>query len=344
MLSRLIRRHERWRARRDTARVAHPFDWGLEYLDLPDGFVDGRSPADVLVAHAERVLEDPSAFYADPGPPRAAEPGGVGDDGGRLWRFDSAVTGPDPATDRASVRLWEPADPGERAMVVLPQWNAEPESHVALCRVLARRGIAAARVTLPYHDDRRPPGEPRGDRAVSANLGRTLFAVRQAVADARRTRAWLEARGYPRVGVIGTSLGSCVAFLALAADPGFRLAVLHHVSSRFGGAVWRGLSTRHVRERLEERVDAGLLARAWAPIDPIRFVDRVPRDAHTLLLIGRWDLTFPYDLSMELAGAYRDRGLPHRTVRMPWGHYTSGMFPFNAILVAGVLRHLGRRL
>jgi dienelactone hydrolase len=36
---------------------------------------------------------------------------------------------------------------------------------------------------------------------------------RQAVLDARRAIAWLAAQGYERIGILGTSLGSCSALL-----------------------------------------------------------------------------------------------------------------------------------
>lgn len=344
MLATLIHAHERWHAGRDAFRRAHPFSWGLEYIEEAPIF-RSRDPLRVLVDHGRRVIAEPSGFYADPGPPPVIEISREPeDDGGRRVRFPTAVRAPEPETNRAEIRLFEPDVPAGRAMVVVPQWNAEPESHVTLCRGLASRGIAAARLTLPYHDGRRPSEEPRGDFAVSANLGRTLLAVRQAVSDARRVRAWLERRGYRRIGLLGTSLGSCISFLTLANDARFPLAVLHHVSSYFGDVVWRGLSTRHVRAELERHVSRTAVRRAWASISPIHFVRRLSPRSRSLLLMGRYDLTFPYDLSLLLRRAYRQHDRLHDTVTMPWGHYTSALFPFNAILMTRVWRWLDARL
>ena len=72
---------------------------------------------------------------------------------------------------------------------MLPQWNSDPEAHVGLCQLLARVGISALRLSLPYHDDRMPPELERADYIVSPNIGRTLHANRQAVLDARRAIA-----------------------------------------------------------------------------------------------------------------------------------------------------------
>lgn len=336
MLAPLMHRWERRLFLQEDARRAHEFDWGLEYLGLD---IDGQDPLRVLLGYALSAVHDPSEFYADPGAPTLVHEVGPG-----RFRFPSAVRAPEDEANRIGVRFFKPRRWTGRAMIVLPQWNADAGSHVGLCELLSRRGIAAARLTLPYHEDRGPAGEPRADLAVSANLGRTLLAGRQAVSDVRRTRAWLASIGYERIGLLGTSLGSCIAFLALANDPGFRVAVLHHVSSTFGDVVWRGISTRHVRAELERHVSLAVVRRIWAPISPIHFVHRVRRRTHALLLTGRYDLTFPYDLSERFHRAFRQHARPHHVVVAPWGHYTSGLLPFVAITTRRVLRYLDEKL
>src|SRR5262249_35296029 len=99
------------------------------------------------------------------------------------------------------------------AVLVLPQWNSDADGHVGLCRLLAWSGISALRLTLPYHDRRMPPELHRADYIVSANIARTVQVCRQAVLDARRAIHWLSQRGYDRIGILGTSLGSCLALL-----------------------------------------------------------------------------------------------------------------------------------
>ena len=100
---------------------------------------------------------------------------------------------------------------------MLPQWNADADGHVGLCRLLNRFKLSALRLSLPYHDARMPPELRRADYIVSANIGRTVQVCRQAVLDARRAVAWLRARGYGSIGILGTSLGSCLAMLTAAA-------------------------------------------------------------------------------------------------------------------------------
>ena len=213
---------------------------------------------------------------------------------------------------------------------MLPQWNADAGGHVGLAQLLARTGISALRLSLPYHDLRMPPELTRADYIVSANLARTLEVCRQAVLDARRAIWWLRDCGYERIGILGTSLGSCLAMLTTAHEPLIQAQALNHVSPYFADVVWDGLSTRHVREGLDGRIRLDDLRRLWMPISPFHYLDRV-RDRATLLVYARYDLTFPVRLSRELITEFRRRQIPHRTIVLPCGHYTTGTAPFKFV-------------
>jgi dienelactone hydrolase len=96
-------------------------------------------------------------------------------------------------------------------VIVMPQWNSDAGGHVGLAQLLARFGISALRLSLPYHDVRMPPELSRADYIVSSNVVRTVQVCRQAVLDARRAIDWLDAQGFDRIGILGTSLGSCLS-------------------------------------------------------------------------------------------------------------------------------------
>ena len=141
------------------------------------------------------------------------------------------------------------------AVLVLPQWNADAGGHVGLCRLLAWNGMSALRLSLPYHDRRMPPELQRADYIVSANVARTVQVCRQAVLDARRAIAWLAAQGYDRIGILGTSLGSCLSLLTTAHEPLIRAQALNHISPYFADVVWRGHVDQHVREGLDGHIE-----------------------------------------------------------------------------------------
>jgi pimeloyl-ACP methyl ester carboxylesterase len=214
--------------------------------------------------------------------------------------------------------------------VVLPQWNSDAEGHVGLARLLARCGVSALRMSLPYHDERMPPELTRADYIVSSNVARTIQVCRQAVVDARLAVSWLAQQGYERIGILGTSLGSCLAMLTTAHEPRIRAQALNHVSPWFADVVWRGLSTRHVRQGMDGHIELEQLRQIWRPISPFSYLDRV-RAARTLLVYARYDLTFPVDLSRTLIEEFRRRDLPHEVAALPCGHYSTGWAPFKYV-------------
>jgi pimeloyl-ACP methyl ester carboxylesterase len=257
-------------------------------------------------------------------------------------RFPSALTTPHPQNNTVFAR-WFASKEAARAVVVLPQWNSDAEGHVGLSRLLARFGVSALRLSLPYHDARMPPELTRADYIVSANVARTIQVCRQAVLDARRAVAWLALQGYERIGILGTSLGSCLALLTSAHEPRIRAQALNHVSPWFADVVWRGLSTRHVRESLDGHVTLDELRELWRPINPWSYLDRIA-NTKTLLVYARYDLTFPVDLSRVLVDEFARRELPHEVAVLPCGHYSTGIAPFSYMDAYVLISFLRRNL
>jgi hypothetical protein len=261
----------------------------------------------------------------------------------QFLRFTSPERTPYPENDLVNAR-WYPApahkDPArpKQAIVVLPQWNADAFSHNALCSIFNRMGISALRLSKPYHDIRRPVELERSDYAVSANVGRTLSACRQAVVDIRCCLDWLEEQGYEHFGVLGTSLGSCYAFLASAHDKRIRVNAFNHASTSFGDVVWAGQSTRHIREALAE---AGLsqerMRALWSAISPVSYYPLIasPKvcgpQKQALVIYAEYDLTFPKQYSLQVVEAFRRIGLNFEVRVLPCGHYTTGETPYKFI-------------
>ena len=325
MLSTFFHNWERRLANLTTDRVVRPFDWGLEWLDLQDDADAVRDPLPAIQRYVDGVMADTAAFYAIP--PLPADAYDFDETTGVL-RFESAMHTPHPENNAVSCRFF-PAQDGDRtcAVLVLPQWNADVNGHVGLCQLLARFGMNAMRLTLPYHDSRMPPELHRADYIVSANVGRTLQVCRQAVLDARRAIAWLADRGFTQIGILGTSLGSCLASLTAAHEPLIKAAALNHISPYFADVVWEGLSTTHVRQGLEGHISLDALRQIWLPIGPQPYLDRLRR-TKTLLVYARYDLTFPVALSRRLVNDFHRMGLPHEVAVLPCGHYSTGLSPF----------------
>ena len=326
-----------------TDRVVRPFDWGLDWIES-NGYPEGTPAERILLDWASHAVSDSQRFFETPETSDYTfKPDSEGATG--ALSFPSAMQTPYVENNTVHALYFRTARPGKkrRAVVVLPQWNAGPDGHVGLCRLLNRFGLSALRLTLPYHDARRPSEIGRADYIVSANIGRTAQACRQAVMDARRSVAWLAKEGYERIGILGTSLGSCLSLLTTAHEPLIRAQALNHISPYFADVVWRGLSTTHVRAALEGEIDLDRLRALWLPISPQVYLDRV-KDRRTLLVYAKYDLTFPVDLSRTLVREFERRGIPHELAVLPCGHYSTGSTPFKYLDGFVLARFLDRNL
>ena len=320
MIGPLFNVWERRLASVDTNRIIRPFEWGLDWLGLPES----DNPLEAVRAWAREAVAHSADFFSAPPTPSFERRGGE-------LRFPSALETPYPVNNTVVARIFEPAPSDtprpRRAVVVLPQWNADTQGHVGLCQLFARFGLTAVRLSLPYHDERRPADLSRAEFIVSSNLGRTSHANRQAVLDAKRVVDWLVTQGYERIGIMGTSLGSCLSMLTMAHDSRITTGAFNHVSPFFADVVWRGLSTRHVRAGLDGHITLPDLRECWLPISPWPFIPLV-RDRKVLLIYARYDQTFPVDLSRQFLGEFDRLGIAYERALLPCGHYTTGKAPF----------------
>ena len=360
MIARLFHAWERRLHSVSKDRVVRPFEWGLDWIES-NGHAPDTLPETVLLDWASHAVANSERFFATPEITDYTYTANAGGATGALT-FPSALHTRYVENNTVHALYFRSAEgskgsggsggsrgssssrgSGRRAVLVLPQWNAGPDGHVGLCRLLNRFGMSALRLTLPYHDARRPAELTRADYIVSANVARTVQACRQAVMDSRRAIAWLAQQGYERIGILGTSLGSCLSLLTAAHEPRITVQALNHISPFFADVVWRGLSTTHVRAGLEGAIDLERLRQMWLPISPQVYLDRV-RDKKTLLVYAKYDLTFPVDLSQALVGEFNRRGISHELAILPCGHYSTGVAPFKFLDGFALARFLDRNL
>jgi len=322
-----MRAREIAHTKRDDNRVVRPFAWGLEFIR---DHANGADPRSILREHTAQAMARSEDFYALP----------EIDDwqlAGDVLTWTSAVKTPSPENNIARARLFPARRERKRkpraAVVVLPQWNAQPDSHVEACRIFNGLGMTALRLTLPYHEDRRPPELERADHLVGSNIGRTIQSMRQAVLDTRAAVGWLKDQGFERIGILGTSIGSCIGFLAFAHDSAIDVGVFNHVSGYVADVVWQGISTQHVREGIETDLTVDELREFWKPISPVPFIPRLleMKQRPIRFIAARYDLTFPPDLTRQVIAEVRSHGIDLDVVWLPCGHYTTAELPWKAI-------------
>ena len=336
----------------DTNRIVRPLEWGVDWTNTwpcRDGVRPREMPADperYLRAYNDRIIAHSDEFFSYRTPsdfrleerdvqvfstrakpePKLEEK--VKGQRAKFLRFTSPVASPYPENNLANAR-WFPTA-GKRAVVVLPHWNANGLQYNSLCAILNKVGIGALRMSLPYHDIRKPSEIQRADYAVSSNIGRTLDSARQGVIDLRCCLDWLESQGFTELGVIGTSLGSCYSFLCAAHEPRIQVAAYNHASTYFSDVVWTGQSTRHVKEGLETEITSDRLRDLWRAVSPAAYFDKYARfPRKSLILFAAYDLTFLPEYSKNIIGELRQRNVDLKAVELPCGHYTCGEPPFS---------------
>jgi hypothetical protein len=335
----------------DNNRVVRPLEWGVDWAhDWPcrNGVPPGQIPANpekFFAEYNQRIIAQSDEFYSYQTPedfrlerrevqvfstrevPDQRLEAKVRGTYADFLRFTSPVRTPHTENDLVNAR-WFPAR-GRRAVVLLPHWNADAVAYSGLCKVLNLLGVAVLRLSMPYHDIRMPGEIKRADYAVSANIGRTLDAVRQGVVDIRSCLDWLEQQGYSQLGLVGTSLGSCYAFIASAHDPRIRAAAFNHASTYFADVVWHGQSTRHIRQGIESTIHLERLRQVWLAISPMVYFDKFARyRKRSLVVYADYDLTFLPEFSREVVREFVAHHLDHKVVVLPCGHYTTGEAPY----------------
>src|SRR5215469_1931507 len=281
-LEQKIRRYEHMRWAQERNRQTLPFMWGLEHIGGSPKESDPRGYLDQFVDH---TLADSDEWYAT----EPASDYSLDDD---VLSFTSAIESPWPENNRVHAQFFQARHTGP-AVVVLAQWNSRWEEQTDVCRWLNTLGITAVKISLPYHDRRAVPGHPRADHLVGPNIGLTLQANRQAVLDAKRTLRWLEQRGYDRLGILGTSIGSSIAFVTMCHEPAIRGGVFLHVATYCGDVVANGLTTMNVWESLQSKLSQQEIRRYWSPISPFPYIPKLRGTGKRILAItGRYDPTF----------------------------------------------------
>ena len=326
-LEQKIRRYEHRRWTTDNNRRVRPFEWGLEHIGKT---LNGAEPREFLNEWVSYTLQHSDEwFQTDPAPDYALHPAQSGAQGDRVLTFTSAVASPWAENNRVHARLFAASKSGP-AVVVLPQWNAQWDVQVKICRWLNRWGITALRLSMPYHDRRMIPGHERADHLVGPNIGLTLHANRQAVLDVRRSLQWLALSGYGKLGLVGTSIGSAVGFVTMAHEPLVRAGVFLHVSTYFADVVRTGMNTAHVWEGLRASVSAEELRRFWSPISPFPYVPRMEGSSQKMLMVSaRYDPTFLPKFSEEIIREVRKTGMESEVLLLPCGHYSLELAPFS---------------
>lgn len=355
-----IEQRERRLAFLNDDRSVQPFGWGTEFV-AENGAANGGDPREILQEISRGIIGDSDEYYALKQEPKYSlaqklYPSAASLSAAEFKRpvkqievsvlsWNSALDTSSEANNTAYATYF-PREESRTAVVILPHWNAKAGTYFDLARFFNRVGISALRLTMPYHEERMPAELTRADHLVSPNIGRSLQSIRQAVLDTRAAVRWLKERGYEKIGIVGTSIGSCVGFLAFVHDADIDAAVFNHVSGYMADVVWEGLSTYHVRESFGDNVTLDELREYWLPVSPMAYMEKLAAQPSRpqRYIYTKYDLSFPVDLSLEVLDELGRLGIEHSWTAIPCGHYTLGEKPWVYIDGYKIIRFLHKHL
>jgi poly(3-hydroxybutyrate) depolymerase len=214
-------------------------------------------------------------------------------------RFPSPITTADPENNVVHAEFFRPNGPGPRrpGVIVLHILGADfPLSRYMAAR-LADRGVAGLFVKLPYYGERRPAsGGLDAKRFLSADIERTVTAMRQGICDVRRAAAWLASRediDPDRLGVSGISLGGIVSSIVVAVDPSIREGAFLLAGGDLSTVIWQMPEGKSFRARWIEsgRTLADLKA-LTDPFDPLAYASGL-RGKRVMMMAGKVDEVIP---------------------------------------------------
>ncbi len=250
-------------------------------------------------------------------------------------RFPSPVTTADAENNRVHAEFFRPIGAGPRrpAVIVLHILGADFPLSRYLAARLADRGVAALFVKLPYYGERRPAsGGPDAKRFLSADIDRTVTAMRQGICDVRRSAAWLASRQEidpHRLGVAGISLGGIVASIVVAVDPAIRGGAFLLAGGDLSTIIWQMPEGRSFRARWIEsgRTLADLKA-LTDPFDPLAYAAGL-KGKRVIMMAGKVDEVIPPASALAL---WEAAGRP------PIRWYDCGHYSAVGFLLPGIRR------
>lgn len=337
-----MHKREREHAMRDNNRVVREFGWGMEFVGEN---ANDANPHEFFREYSRKTIATSDDFFCSP---EISDYSLTQNSGLKTQdlSWTSGIKTFSAENNTVYAHFFPHAENKKSAVVVLPHWNAKAGTYFDLCKMFNRFGMSALRVTLPYHEKRMPPELERADYLVAPNVGQTLQSLRQSVVDTRSAVRWLKQQGYEKIGLVGTSIGSCVGFFAFVHDLQIDVGCFNHVSGYVADVVWQGLSTYHVKEAIENNVTLDELREYWLPISPMAYMDKLAKlpERPQRYIYTLYDLTFPIDLSRDMMRSLREHGIKHDKTKIPCGHYTLGEKPWVYIdgykIVSFLRKHL----
>jgi dienelactone hydrolase len=214
-----------------------------------------------------------------------------------------------------------------KAIILCHHRGGSIETLDEMAKILAKLGISALTMLMPYHGIRAPEGTKSGEFFTSANIKRTIDAFRQAVLEIHWATDWLQTL-HSHIGIVGISLGGIVAALACAHDERLKTACICHSGADLAAVTFRGIATQKIKEAFEKvKITEDELRTYWKAIDPVNYIHKM-KETDVLQLNTIQDTVFPLSCQKKLSSAFKESNVKYKLSLFPFpcGHYSAGKY------------------
>ena len=237
--------------------------------------------------------------------------------------FPSAYPTAYPENSLVQVRAIVPSQvKGPMPVVVLLHYLGATDLKIerSIADELAKGGMGAVMVTLPYHMARTPKGYSSGELAIQPDPAKLVETMTQSVLDVRRTLDWIASRpefDQSKIGVGGTSLGALVGSLVFALDARVRAATFMLSGADLAHILWNSSRVVTQRDIMRSRgYTEQRLREALAVIEPLRYLP-ARTDGSSFVIGARYDTVIPPSDTLKLIGALKNP----KVLWLETGHY-----------------------
>lgn len=195
---------------------------------------------------------------------------------------------------------------------------------------LARCGIAAITIKMPYYAQRRGVGEQRYRRMISFVPEHTAEGMTQAVLDVRRAAAWLMSRDEvdsSRMGVTGISLGGIMSALSSAAEPRFKKVAIYLGGGNLALGIWENPHPHAKQFRRNWIANGGTFEsflKIMSPVDPHTY-GHLLENRDVLMVAAKHDEILPPKSAIAL---WESISKKPELVWLDSGHISAAMYIF----------------
>lgn len=181
---------------------------------------------------------------------------------------------------------------GSVSAIIVHGWRSSNNTHLKdiYLDAFMKKGYNTFTYTLPYHFERTPGDSYNGEYLVTANIQRTLDAVRQSVMDIRALILHLKQQNH-KVILIGNSLGGLITNMTAVLEENIDILISLFYANNLAFSVWNSIPGKYVKRDFlkNSNITYEQLQKKWDFIIPSNHKAAMLKD-NILLVSGKHDL------------------------------------------------------